>query len=187
MDSGVVFVPLRVEWPEARIRQIDGIVGFAATLDDAAADAIVSQPSAPAPALPALSGDAPLYCLFTSGTTGLPKGVVIPRAAYENFLGWTDKYFDSIGPDDRLLNSTDFTFDVSLAEVAIALTRRARFFCSRFRDDLFTLLTELHELRITVVATVPNNFTMLLDERLMERADLSPLRHALIAGTRFPV
>jgi acyl-coenzyme A synthetase/AMP-(fatty) acid ligase len=117
----------------------------------------------------------------------MPKGVVITRAAYDNFLGWTDSYFSAIGPQDRLLNSTDFTFDVSLAEVAIALTRRPQFFCSRFRDDLFTLLNELHELRISVVATVPNNFTMLLDPAWMERVDLAALRHALIAGSRFPV
>lgn len=188
METGIVFVPLRVEWPEARIRQIDGIVGFAAILDDGAVERMASQPArGQAPEPPAMKGEQPLYCLFTSGTTGMPKGVVIRRAAYENFLRWTDTYFHSIGPEDRLLNSTDFTFDVSLAEVAIALTRRAQFLCSRFRDDLFTLLTELHELKVSVVTTVPNNFAMLLDERLMERADLSALRHALIAGSRFPV
>src|SRR5207244_3802885 len=109
------------------------------------------------------------------------------RSAYENFLGWCGAFFRDIGPGDRLLNSTDYTFDVSLAEVALALTRRPAFLCSRFRDDLFTLLAELHELRVSIVATVPNNLMMLLDERWMERADLSGLRHALIAGSRFPL
>jgi D-alanine--poly(phosphoribitol) ligase subunit 1 len=187
METGIAFVPLRVEWPQARIDQIGGIVGFAAVFDDEAAARAMSGPAPAGLSLPPVTSGQPLYCLFTSGTTGVPKGVVIPRSAYENFLGWTGRFFDSIGPGDRLLNSTDFTFDVSLAEVAIALTRRAQFFCSRFRDDLFTLLAELNDLKISVIATVPNNFTLLLDPRLLERADLSTLRHALIAGSRFPV
>ena len=188
MHSGRVFVPLRVEWPQARTAQIDGIVRLAEVLDDARVEEIIGRGAEVADAqLPALRAGDPLYCLFTSGTTGAPKGVIVSRGAYENFLAWVDGYFGAIGPEDRLLNSTDYTFDVSLAEVALALTRRAQFCCSNFRDDLFTLLTELHERRISVVATVPNNFTMLLDERLMERADLGALRHALIAGSRLPV
>jgi D-alanine--poly(phosphoribitol) ligase subunit 1 len=190
METGVVFVPLRVEWPDARVEQIRGIVGFRLLLDDGEVEAIMgreaSSPSSER-ALAPTAPDQPLYCLFTSGTTGVPKGVVIRRGSYENFLRWCLEFFREIGPADRLLNSTDYTFDVALAEVAIALTRRSAFFCSRFRDDLFTLLHELHELKITVVATVPNNLVMLLDERWMERADLSALRHALVAGARFPL
>ncbi len=188
METGVVFVPLRLEWPAARIEQIRSIAGLAAIVtDEVAASAIARGRAGNTPALPPVRPDQPLYCMFTSGTTGAPKGVVIRRAAYENFLLWAGEFFGEIGPQDRLLNSTDYTFDVALAEVALALTRRAAFVCSRFRDDLFTLLAELDELRVSVVATVPNNLAMLLDERLTARADLSAFRHALVAGARFPL
>jgi acyl-coenzyme A synthetase/AMP-(fatty) acid ligase len=36
--------------------------------------------------LPMVSSDHPLYCLFTSGTSGEPKGVLIRRSAYEKFF-----------------------------------------------------------------------------------------------------
>jgi D-alanine--poly(phosphoribitol) ligase subunit 1 len=190
MDVGLVFIPLRKEWPESRIEQIKKISGFTFLMNDEKFRETIREyqyQSSPIMPIPNLDPEAPLYILFTSGTTGSPKGVLIQRRAYENFLEWIDVTFNKIGPMDRVLNSTDFTFDVSLAEVAITLTRKACFVSSNFRDDLFVLLRELNDLRITVLATVPNNLVVLLDEQLMTRVDLSPLRYALIAGSRFPV
>lgn len=190
MDTGVVFVPLRQEWPSARIKQIQEIVQFKTFFsEDLVSEIIETSETSKGKnsPLPLVAPDQPLYCLFTSGTAGMPKGVMIHRKSYENFLRWSNEFFKEIGPQDRLLNSTDYTFDVVLAEIAIALTRKPGFFCSRFQDDIFTLLNELHELKITTIATVPNNFMMLLDERWIDRADLSSLRHALIAGARFPL
>ena len=188
METGITFVPLRAEWPLARVEQIRGIVGFDVLLTDDLLERIVASP-VPGPVVPSppASPAQPLYCMFTSGTTGVPKGVVIPRAAYANFLRWCAGFFGDVGRADRLLNSTDYTFDVALAEVALALTRRCAFVCSAFRDDLFVLLNELHDLRVSVIATVPNNLATILDERWLDRADLSALRHALVAGARFPV
>ena len=190
MDTGVVFIPLRTEWPKARIEQIQQISGFEIMLADPMLDKVICEAKnddGDSYALPEISSEQPLYCLFTSGTTGAPKGVLIRRAAYENFLRWCNDYFVDIGEGDRLLNSTDYTFDVALAEVALALTRRVAFYCSNFRNDFFTLLSELSDLKINVIATVPNNFELLLDERFISRADLSGLRYALIAGARFPL
>jgi acyl-coenzyme A synthetase/AMP-(fatty) acid ligase len=190
MNIGVVFIPLRKEWPGARVSQIRKISGFEVMITDRLMDEIISQFAIDICdefELPMVSSDHPLYCLFTSGTSGEPKGVLIRRSAYENFLRWSDDYFRDIGEGDRLLNSTDYTFDVAMAEVALTLTRQVAFYCSNFRDDFFKLLSELHDLKISVIATVPNNFMLLLDKRLVSRADLSNLRYALIAGARFPL
>jgi len=138
MDTGVVFIPLRTEWPKARIEQIQQISGFEILLTDPMLDKVICEAKnddGDSYALPEISSEQPLYCLFTSGTTGAPKGVLIRRAAYENFLRWCNDYFVDIGEGDRLLNSTDYTFDVALAEVALALTRRVAFYCSNFRND----------------------------------------------------
>ena len=187
METGTVFIPLRMNWPEQRVKQIEALSGYRMLVTDEVVERVLAAPPETASNGIPLDGDRPLYCMFTSGTTGEPKGVVIPRSAYGNFLSWVETFFADIGPADRLLNSTDYTFDVSLAEVAIALTRSPAFHCSRFENDLFVLLQELHEYRISVIATVPNNLMLLLDKRLLGRVDLSALRHVLVAGARFPL
>jgi amino acid adenylation domain-containing protein len=57
-------------------------------------------------------GDEPVYVLFTSGTTGRPKGVVVPSEALVNRLCWMHETF-RISQDDRVLQKTPYTFDVS--------------------------------------------------------------------------
>ncbi|MFO0891953.1 MAG: amino acid adenylation domain-containing protein [Isosphaeraceae bacterium] len=56
------------------------------------------------------------YIIFTSGTTGGPKGVMIEHFSLVNRLVWMQKEFP-IGPDDCLLQKTPFTFDVSVWEL----------------------------------------------------------------------
>ncbi|WP_405281228.1 amino acid adenylation domain-containing protein [Gaopeijia maritima] len=60
--------------------------------------------------------DDPAYVLYTSGSTGAPKGVVIEHRAIVNRLEWMRETFD-IGADDRILQKTPATFDVSVWEL----------------------------------------------------------------------
>ncbi len=55
------------------------------------------------------------YVIFTSGSTGVPKGVMIEHGALLNRLWWMQETFP-LGPDDRVLQKTPYTFDVSVWE-----------------------------------------------------------------------
>ncbi|MBT9370157.1 amino acid adenylation domain-containing protein [Rhizobium sp. CSW-27] len=55
------------------------------------------------------------YVIYTSGSTGEPKGVMIEHRAIVNRLEWMRSHY-SFGPQDRILQKTPATFDVSVWE-----------------------------------------------------------------------
>ncbi|WP_278938192.1 condensation domain-containing protein [Pseudomonas helleri] len=89
-----------------------------AELETAGAHAIGGGEFVKAPPLPVTSMDAahPVYVLYTSGTTGTPKGVEIGYAALDNFLSWMGEVF-TLTFSDRVLITAAPTFDVFIREV----------------------------------------------------------------------
>ncbi|BEL07207.1 hypothetical protein Q0Z83_053980 [Actinoplanes sichuanensis] len=64
------------------------------------------------------------YLVFTSGSTGVPKGVRVPQAGLENLSAGIQQHLD-IGPDDRLLQFSSTGFDAFVFEILMALTTGA--------------------------------------------------------------
>src|SRR5205807_1824537 len=76
----------------------------------------IAEPGGLLSALHAVPADQAVYVLFTSGSTGEPKGVVVPNGAVCNRLLWMrDEY--GFSPADRILQKTPCTFDVSVWEI----------------------------------------------------------------------
>ncbi len=65
------------------------------------------------------------YILYTSGSTGRPKGVLLEHRALANRIAWMADQYD-LTPDDRVLQKTPFSFDVSGWEFFWPLMRGAR-------------------------------------------------------------
>src|SRR5258708_22008762 len=56
------------------------------------------------------------HILFTSGSTGLPKGVMITHASVAHFLGWANKYFGTAA-SDRISQHPPLHFDLSTFDI----------------------------------------------------------------------
>ena len=65
------------------------------------------------------------YVIYTSGSTGNPKGVKITHRCLNNFIHSFNELFKGITKNDKLLSSTNISFDVSIWELFLSLLNGA--------------------------------------------------------------
>ena len=110
-------------------------------------------------------GEAPAYVLYTSGSTGQPKGVVIPHRALVNHMRWFLEAF-GLSADDRVLQKTPFSFDASVWEFYAPLLCGGTLVVAEpdgHRDPAY-LCRVIRETGVTTLQVVPSLLALLLEE-----------------------
>ena len=141
VTAGAGYVPLELDYPQERNRVILADAGVAVVIADAAGRAALGpvagitvfaseelmEMTAEEPPEIDWSGDpdaAPAYLMYTSGSTGQPKGVLVPQRAVVRISLGDD--FAALGPEDRVLQCGPLAFDASTWEVWGPLLKGAR-------------------------------------------------------------
>ena len=127
------------------------------------------------------------YILYTSGSTGVPKGIMHTHRSGLSFAEWAAAEY-GLTQEDRLSNHAPLHFDLSTFDffagaIAGAATVIIPEVLTKFPADMSRLMeTE----RITVWYSVPFALIQLMEHGTMQTRDLSAMRWILFAGEVFP-
>ena len=202
MKAGGAYVPLDPEYPKERL---------AFMLEDSQVSVLLTQQKllADLPAREALqtvcldadweriaresadnpesgvSADNLIYMIYTSGSTGRPKGALNVHRALVNRLCWMQEAYQ-LRPDDRILQKTPFSFDVSGWEFWWPLLTGASLVFAKpggHKESAY-LVDLIAEEQISTMHFVPSMLQVFLEEQHLERC--SSLKRVICSGEALP-
>ncbi|MCF2533539.1 non-ribosomal peptide synthetase [Yinghuangia soli] len=210
LAAGGHYVPIGIEQPAARVSRIrvragvTAVLGTDADADDPAALAFADAAAWPEPLAAPIEADPAdvAYVLFTSGSTGEPKGVEVSHRAAANTIDDLAERL-GLGPADRTLALSALDFDLSVFDIFAPLSAGGAVVTvdEATRKDAPAWAGLVRDRHVTVLNCVPSLLDMLLTAGEHNplgstlRAvllggdwvgvDLPPRLHAQVPGCRF--
>ncbi|MBR1592456.1 MAG: non-ribosomal peptide synthetase [Ruminococcus sp.] len=192
---GAVYVPISSDYPEERLQYIrkKSEIKCVAFADGTAADGLLSDMvfideihSADEIPQPYDGTEQYAYCMFTSGTTGEPKGVLIKQAYLLNMCEWYGERF-GLDTESRLILLNNFGFDGSLKTIFTPLLYGSCIVLAS--DSLFDVKDDserIEKYSVTHLACVPSLIQGILE--YCEKSgykELETVRYLISAGEKF--
>ncbi|WP_205480844.1 AMP-binding protein [Sphingomonas arenae] len=115
------------------------------------------------------------YILFTSGSTGLPKGVMVPRAALNHYVGWLEQDL-ACGPGDRVSQHPSLAFDISMTDIFGALCFGATLVPLMNDGDRLLPARFIARQKITVWNSTPSVMSLIMQAGEAQERFLSSVR-----------
>jgi D-alanine--poly(phosphoribitol) ligase subunit 1 len=184
--AGHPYVPVDVAMPTQRVARTIELARAPLTLTvDSIASLASGSASRPRGQRHA---DSPHYIMFTSGSTGDPKGVVITAGCLDTFLDWMTREQCFTPGAEVFLNQSTFSFDLSVMEVWTALSTGGTIasIAREEIDDARRLFPALAASGATTWVSTPSFAQLCLAERRFDGTMLPHLRRMLFCGEVLP-
>jgi amino acid adenylation domain-containing protein len=132
-------------------------------------------------------GTDPAYIMFTSGSTGLPKGAVMSHANLVNFVRWARLEF-SITRNDVLTSVNPLYFDNSVFDFYASVMNGAALvpFDSSTMKDPYRVLERIDRMRCTVYFSVPSLLIYFQTLKIMTPSVFTSIRTIIFGGEGYP-
>jgi D-alanine--poly(phosphoribitol) ligase subunit 1 len=134
-----------------------------------------------------LTWNDPAYIMFTSGSTGFPKGATITHGGLISFISWGIDYF-KVNSNDRFAQLSPMYFDNSVFDFYIALFSGACLVPVRHEimQSPMALIEYVSKLQCSVWFSVPSLLVYLMSMRALTYESLRSIRVILFGGEGFP-
>lgn len=129
----------------------------------------------------------PLCIINTSGSTGVPKGVVLGHRSTIDFMDWCFNRFEFDGTE-RIGSLSPFYFDIYTLELNLCLAKGATIVIIPEEAGIFPakLMEFVSAQSITFIFWVPSIMVNIYNQGLLDQFDLSALKTVFFAGEVFP-
>ncbi|RLQ88556.1 non-ribosomal peptide synthetase [Notoacmeibacter ruber] len=206
VEAGAAFLPLDLSYPSDRLAFMLSDASPKAVITDQASASLLAADELPAivfekigeadaevrdsSADSLITPDSPAYVLYTSGTTGRPKGAVISHRAIVNRILWMQDQYP-LAPEDTVLQKTPCGFDVSVWEFFWSYIVGARLVMAPpdAHRDPSALIDLIDRHAVTTLHFVPSMLAIFLEEardQSRSQSVCTTLRRVFCSGEALP-
>lgn len=121
------------------------------------------------------------YVMFTSGSTGLPKGVMISRDALAHYVAWAHEAM-AVTPEDRWSQHPNIAFDLSVLDIYGALCAGACLYPILSRKDRLLPADAIRRHKLTIWNSVPSVVDLMVQAQQATPDRFATLRLATFCG-----